>query len=187
MRIINKHIEETLKFVAEEFNVDPKTLKHKTRLRSIVFPRQIAMYLCAKYIAGASYNLIGAVIGGKDHSTVLYSKNTIEGIAETKTSDGSFVRYIEGEFTQKLLPVIRSNSINSDEYYKRLHQEYDVATEKYNESVDLMYACSIECINFMWGMIKNDNSMEGWRKKSISDMIDKSKKRLKKQKELVSY
>ena len=45
--------------------------------RQIVFPRQIAMYLC-KHLTEASLPEIGRQFGGKHHTTVLHSVHKIE-------------------------------------------------------------------------------------------------------------
>lgn len=65
------------KLVAESFGVKPIDLKSKRRTRTIVLPRQVAMYLC-RQLAGSSLPEIGLFFGGKDHSTVIHSCNTIE-------------------------------------------------------------------------------------------------------------
>jgi chromosomal replication initiator protein len=65
------------KLVAESFGVKPAELKSKRRTRTVVLPRQVAMYLC-RHLAGSSLPEIGHFFGGKDHSTVIHSCNTIE-------------------------------------------------------------------------------------------------------------
>jgi len=65
------------KLVAESFGVKPAELKSKRRTRMVVLPRQVAMYLC-RHLAGSSLPEIGHFFGGKDHSTVIHSCNTIE-------------------------------------------------------------------------------------------------------------
>lgn len=65
------------KLVAESFGVKPIDLKSKRRTRTVVLPRQVAMYLC-RQLAGSSLPEIGMFFGGKDHSTVIHSCNTIE-------------------------------------------------------------------------------------------------------------
>ncbi len=52
-------------------------LKGKKRIRSIAFPRQIAMYLCREFTE-ASFPEIGTQFGGKDHTTVMYAFRKIE-------------------------------------------------------------------------------------------------------------
>ena len=64
--------------VAEEFGVSLQDLKTKRRNKSIVLPRQIAMYL-SRELTDLSLPEIGGVFGGKDHTTVLHSYNKIQG------------------------------------------------------------------------------------------------------------
>jgi chromosomal replication initiator protein len=65
------------KVVAESFGVKPSDLKSKRRTRTVVLPRQVAMYLC-RQLAGSSLPDIGNFFGGKDHSTVIHSCKVIE-------------------------------------------------------------------------------------------------------------
>lgn len=63
--------------VAKEFNLKVSDLKAKKRTASIVFPRQIAMYL-AREMADFSLPEIGRFFGGKDHTTVIYGFDKIK-------------------------------------------------------------------------------------------------------------
>jgi len=47
-------------------------MRSRGRNKSIVLPRQVAMYLC-RQIVKASLPDIGEGFGGKDHSTVIHS------------------------------------------------------------------------------------------------------------------
>ncbi len=65
------------KVVAESFGVKISDLKSKRRTRTIVLPRQVAMYLC-RTLAGTSLPETGHIFGGKDHSTVIHACKVIE-------------------------------------------------------------------------------------------------------------
>ena len=65
-----------IEIVAEHFNISTDQMISKTRSNNIAKPRQIAMYLC-KNMTEASLDTIGALLGGRDHSTVLYGVNKI--------------------------------------------------------------------------------------------------------------
>jgi len=66
--------------IAEEFGVALPELKTKRRNKTIVLPRQVAMYL-SRELTDLSLPEIGKFFGGKDHTTVLHSYNKIkEGI-----------------------------------------------------------------------------------------------------------
>jgi len=63
--------------VAEEFGLTLVDLKTKRRNKTIVLPRQVAMYL-SRELTDLSLPEIGTFFGGKDHTTVLYSYNKIK-------------------------------------------------------------------------------------------------------------
>jgi len=63
--------------VAEEFGIGLPDLKTKRRTKTVVLPRQIAMYL-SRVLTDLSLPEIGAHFGGKDHTTVLHSFNKIK-------------------------------------------------------------------------------------------------------------
>lgn len=63
--------------VAEEFGMALGDLKTRRRNKTIVFPRQIAMYL-SRELTDLSLPEIGQFFGGKDHTTVLHSYNKIK-------------------------------------------------------------------------------------------------------------
>ncbi|MGE5307921.1 MAG: chromosomal replication initiator protein DnaA [Deltaproteobacteria bacterium] len=66
--------------VAEEFGVTLADLKTKRRNKTIVLPRQVAMFL-SRELTELSLPEIGDFFGGKDHTTVLHSYNKIKGEA----------------------------------------------------------------------------------------------------------
>ncbi|MCL2456440.1 MAG: chromosomal replication initiator protein DnaA [Defluviitaleaceae bacterium] len=68
--------------VADHFKLTIEELGKKTRSRSIVLPRQIAMYLCRK-ILDTPLPAIGKFFGYRDHSTVIHSCNKIANEVET--------------------------------------------------------------------------------------------------------
>lgn len=70
------------KAVCDYLNVPSNQLTIKTRKREIVQARQIAMYFC-KNMTKSSLSTIGAMIGGKDHATVLHAYKTISNLIET--------------------------------------------------------------------------------------------------------
>lgn len=62
--------------VTEKFQVRIVDLKGKSRLRSLVVPRQIAMYI-TKDLTNLSLKSIGYHFGGRDHSTVIHAIQTV--------------------------------------------------------------------------------------------------------------
>lgn len=70
-------IEEILRVVSRHFGISKGDLLSRKRHRSVVQPRQVAMYL-AKQLTGRSLPEIGRLIGGRDHTTVLHAIGRVE-------------------------------------------------------------------------------------------------------------
>ena len=64
------------KVVAERYNVSMHDILGKRRTHNIAFARQVAMYLCREHTA-CSYPELGALFGGRDHSTVIHARKVI--------------------------------------------------------------------------------------------------------------
>ena len=58
--------------VSRFFNISVEDLMSKKRTKELVFPRQIAMYLC-RTLTEMSYPDIGKAFNGKDHTTVMHA------------------------------------------------------------------------------------------------------------------
>lgn len=71
--------------VAKYYHVQLKDLKGKKRVKSIVVPRQIAMYL-ARELTDSSLPKIGAEFGGKDHTTVIHAHEKIQHLMDSSMS-----------------------------------------------------------------------------------------------------
>ncbi|MEE9138467.1 MAG: chromosomal replication initiator protein DnaA [candidate division NC10 bacterium] len=65
-----------LEVVGDFYRLKEKELLSKSRHKSIVLPRQVAMYLCRTH-TNASLPDIGTEFGGKDHSTVMHACSKI--------------------------------------------------------------------------------------------------------------
>ena len=74
-------IEDILKVVSRHFGVTRSDLLSQRRHRSVVWPRQIGMYL-AKHLTARSLPEIGRRFGNRDHTTVLHAIRKIEGVIE---------------------------------------------------------------------------------------------------------
>jgi chromosomal replication initiator protein len=70
-------IESIQKLVADHFRIKVSELKSDKRLKAIVLPRQVAIFLCRE-LTKASYPEIGDRFGGKDHSTIIHSVKKID-------------------------------------------------------------------------------------------------------------
>jgi len=87
-RITVEYIQKT---VAEFFGIQMAELLSKKRNKQLVYPRQIAMYLCRR-MTDASFPQIGQQFGGKDHTTAIYAYEKIE---KDLSSDNDLSRIVE--------------------------------------------------------------------------------------------
>jgi len=74
----NLSMETIQKVIANHFSISVNDLKGKKRSQNIVYPRQLAMYICREMTEYSSTE-IGEAFGGRDHATVLYSLEKIRG------------------------------------------------------------------------------------------------------------
>jgi len=75
--------EKIIELVAREWKTTIEALLGRDRSHKIAEPRQVAMYLMRKE-TDASLPQIGEVLGGRDHTTVMYAIGKIENQIETK-------------------------------------------------------------------------------------------------------
>jgi chromosomal replication initiator protein len=71
------NVDMIIKEVASYFSIKPSDLKSAKRIRSIMLPRQIAIFLARK-LTDYSLVSIGEKFGGKDHATVIHSIRRVE-------------------------------------------------------------------------------------------------------------
>lgn len=76
--------EKIIELVAREWQTTVEALLGRDRSHKIAQPRQVAMYLLRKE-TNASLPQIGEVLGGRDHTTVMYAIEKISNEIETKT------------------------------------------------------------------------------------------------------
>jgi chromosomal replication initiator protein len=69
--------ERIMSVVADHFRVTPEALRSKSRKKELVFVRMIAMTLMTE-ITDLSLKAIGETFGGRDHSTVIHARDTIQ-------------------------------------------------------------------------------------------------------------
>jgi len=74
--------EQVLSVVADYYHVDLADLTGRSRSKENVLPRQMAMYLLREE-TGASLPQIGDVVGGRDHTTVMYAHEKMTEEIET--------------------------------------------------------------------------------------------------------
>ncbi len=75
-------MEDIQEAVCAQFHVKLTELKSRRRSKTLVHPRQIAMYLCRE-LTDASYPEIGRHFGGKDHTTIIHACRQVAKAKET--------------------------------------------------------------------------------------------------------
>jgi len=70
-------IEEIIKSVSIKLNIKIADIRSHNKTKNLVLARQVAMFL-ARELTSASFPDIGEKVGGRDHSTVIYSHNKIK-------------------------------------------------------------------------------------------------------------
>ena len=78
--------------VAEHYGITRADIAGNKRNNEIVIPRQIAMYLCRK-MTDASLKSIGALLGKRDHTTIINGQKKIE--EELKSNNSSIKNNID--------------------------------------------------------------------------------------------
>lgn len=63
--------ERILRLVCKVFQITPRDIISASRSRDLILPRQ-AVYYWASRLTPLSYTAIGVMLGGRDHSTVMY-------------------------------------------------------------------------------------------------------------------
>ncbi len=75
-------VEQVLAVVADYYRVEVEDLTGRSRSKEVVLPRQMAMYLLREE-TGASLPQIGDMLGGRDHTTVMYAHEKMAEQIET--------------------------------------------------------------------------------------------------------
>lgn len=78
-------VEDIQEIVASRFHVKISDLKSKRRTKTLVYPRQIAMFLC-RDLTDSSFPEIGRDFGGKDHTTIIHACKQIQKSQETDSA-----------------------------------------------------------------------------------------------------
>ena len=93
-------IDDILEKVCNHYGVSQQNVFSKSRKRDFVQVRQISMYLAQKYTKMPA-GRIGQLIGGRDHSTVIHSCNTIEQRLKVDRAFSAELSSIENSFMLK--------------------------------------------------------------------------------------
>ncbi len=93
-------VEDIINKVCAHFNVTVAAMSSKSRKRDNVVARQVSMYLAKKYTK-LSEARIGKLVGGRDHSTVVYSCAQVEQRLRTDKLFSGDMASLEGSFKMR--------------------------------------------------------------------------------------
>lgn len=93
-------VDDIMENVCTHFNVTTAAVNGKSRKRDYVVARQVAMYLAQKHTKMPA-SRIGKLIGGRDHSTVIYSCSQIEKRMKVDHDFADDIESIETSFRLK--------------------------------------------------------------------------------------
>lgn len=102
--------------ICEYLKIPPEDIKSQSRKRHKTVARQLSMYWI-KQKTTLSLKCIGAMFGGRDHSTVIYAIQTVNDLMETDRRFAKTVSNIENLlqsiskdiYTQPEIPTVGSN------------------------------------------------------------------------------
>ena len=80
--------------VSEHFDIPVEDILSNKRSSRIVFPRQIAMYLC-RYMTDTALKSIGKYMGNRDHTTVMHGIEKIEKEIEKSSSTRNTIEILK--------------------------------------------------------------------------------------------
>ena len=98
-RQTNLSIEIIQKVVADFFSLNSSDLKGRKKNQKVVYPRQIAMYICRE-ITDFSTTEIGEAFGGRDHTTVMHSIEKIQGLLITDPTLDSTIESLKRQIKE---------------------------------------------------------------------------------------
>ena len=98
-------VDEIIESVGQHYNVTPANINSRSRKKDFVMARQVAVYLAQKYTKLPA-SRIGRLVGGRDHSTVIYSCNQVERRMKIDQKFLSEITSIENSFRSRTQVLI---------------------------------------------------------------------------------
>jgi len=92
-------VEQIQETVVERFGMTMQELTGDRRSQSIVYPRQVAMYLCRE-LTDSSLPKIGKKFGGRDHTTVIHATSKIAKLIQEDRSVYNLVQELTARIKQ---------------------------------------------------------------------------------------
>jgi len=87
-------VDEILKKVSAKCGIKLADIKSQKKNKDLIIPRQVAMFLSRK-LTDKSFPDIGAKIGGRDHSTIIYGNNKIKQLIKKDLKINKLIEEIE--------------------------------------------------------------------------------------------
>lgn len=91
-----------ISIVAREMGINTSKIIEKGRKRPYVTARQICMLMIREFVPTASTLKIGQFFGGRDHTTVIHSCQTIRDLIETDEMMKALYVKLQGILTKSL-------------------------------------------------------------------------------------
>ena len=98
-RQANLSIETVQKAVSDFYSLSVNDLKGKKRTQKIVYPRQLAMFICRE-MTDFSTTEIGESFGGRDHTTVMHSIDKIQSLLITDPALDSTIESLKRQIKE---------------------------------------------------------------------------------------
>lgn len=105
---IKTHCDAIMRCVAGAFKLKPTDVKSSSRKQTIALARAIAIYF-QRTMLNLSFTKIGANFGGRDHSTIVHSKNKIEKIVNGTDPKNDDLRRLIAELDQQITDQMASS------------------------------------------------------------------------------
>ncbi|MHB0976933.1 MAG: chromosomal replication initiator protein DnaA [Candidatus Aquicultorales bacterium] len=93
-------IQSIIQEVCKYFSISKSQIVSHKRSQSVVYPRQIAMYL-SRELTDLSLPRIGEEFGGRDHTTVMYAVSKIEALINNKREAYNQIQELTNRIKQK--------------------------------------------------------------------------------------
>jgi chromosomal replication initiator protein len=77
---ITINMDQVVSLVCEKMKISRTALTTKTSQREILVPRQVAMAFTREFVPYLTLEYIGQHLGGKDHTTVIHAKKTVNSV-----------------------------------------------------------------------------------------------------------
>lgn len=89
-------VNDILVAVAEQFGTTPAVLKGTSRNKEVSLARHIAMFLCRELLPEVNTRIIGAELGGRDHTTIVHAYQKVRTLMAMDSDITDLIRKLSG-------------------------------------------------------------------------------------------